>query len=419
MMKKKIKIFGITMGVLLLLISIFLVVNNEPLPEGIQGKEADRLARNMMKALNKRAFDNTEVLEWTFRGKHQYKWRKQEGIVEVSWSNAKVILNLNDLSKSMGENPKMIKKAFDYFNNDSFWLVAPYKVFDEGTERRIVKHENKDALLITYTSGGSTPGDSYLWILDSTYVPTSFKMWTQLIPIGGISATWDQLKNSQSGIKLPIKHRIPLIGLNIDMGEAKAYNPNADKLAHRILDAVKHEAYKNTRYIDWSFKNSRFYKWDKQQHIVEVQWNDARVILHPNALSKSVVYLNDKKIIYNESIVNRALTLFNNDSFWLVAPHKLFEPGIYRGIETIDGKEALYVTYSEGGSTPGDSYLWKVDKDYVPMSYQMFVPSKKIDGVSVSWDDWIETESGTLFPKKHRYASSGRELDMGNVKGYN
>lgn len=418
-MKKTIKIFGITLGVLLLFISVFFIVNDEPLPQGIQGKEADRLAHNMMKALNKRAFDNTEILEWTFRGKHQYKWKKQEGIVEVSWDNSTVILNLNDPSKSIAKNPKMIKKAVDYFNNDSFWLVAPYKVFDEGTERRIVKHEGKDALLITYTSGGSTPGDSYLWILDSTYVPTSFKMWTQLIPVGGISATWNQLKNSESGIKLPIKHRIPLIGFNIDMGEAKAYNPNADKLARRILSAIKHKAYKNTRYIDWSFKNSRFYKWDKQQHIVDVRWNDARVMLRPNELSKSIVYLNDKKIIYNESIVNRALTLFNNDSFWLVAPHKLFEPGIHRGIEMVNGKEALYVTYSVGGSTPGDSYLWMVDKDYMPVSYQMFVSSKKIDGVSVSWEDWIETQSGTLFPKKHRYTNSGRELDMGNVKGYN
>lgn len=418
-MKKIIKIFGISIGVLLVFISIFLIVIHEPLPEGIQGKEADQLAHKMMKALHKRAFDNTEIIEWTFRGKHQYKWKKKEGIVDVSWGKNKVILNLNDLSKSIGKNSKIIKKAFNYFNNDSFWLIAPYKVFDEGTERRIVKHEGKDALLITFTSGGATPGDSYLWILDSTYVPTSFKMWAQIIPVGGISATWNQLKKSESGIKLPTKHRIPLIGLDIDMGEPKAYNPNADKLAYRILDAINHKAYKNTHYVDWSFKNSRFYKWDKQQHIVDIKWNDARVILHPNELSKSVVYLNEKKVIYNESIVNRALALFNNDSFWLVAPHKLFETGIFRGVEIIDGKEALYVTYSIGGTTPGDSYLWMVDKNYIPMSYQMYVPSKKIDGVSVTWEDWVETESGALLPKKHRYTSSGRILDMGNVKGYN
>jgi len=245
-------------------------------------------------------------------------------------------------------------------------------------------------------------------------------MWTRIIPIGGVSATWNHLISAKSGIKLPTKHNISLFGMNIEinMGEVKAYNPNADKLARKILKAVKHEAYKKTRYIDWSFRDKRFYKWDKEQHIVEVRWNDARVILQPNDLSKSIVYLKGKKITYNDNIVKRALDLFNNDSFWLVAPHKLFEYGIHRSIEIVDKKENLHVTYSVGGTTPGDSYLWKVDKDYMPISYKMFVPSMKINGVSVTWEDWIETESGTLLPKKHRY-TSGRELNMGNVKGYN
>jgi len=419
-MKKIIKILGVIIGIIILFISVYYFANNESLPKGIQGKEADKLAYKMMNALNKRAFDSTEILEWSFRGKRHYKWKKQEGVVEISWDNIKVVLNLNDRSKSKGESTEIIKNALNYFNNDSFWLVAPYKVFDEGTERRIVNFKDKDALLITYTTGGTTPGDSYLWVLDSSYVPTSFKMWTKIIPIGGVSATWNDLINSKSGIKLPTKHRISILGmeLEITMEEVKAYNPNADKLAHKILKAIKHEAYKKTRYIDWSFGDKRFYKWDKEQHIIDVRWNDARVILHPNDLSKSIVYLKGERITYNNNIVKRAHDLFNNDSFWLVAPHKLFEPGINRSLEMVDGKKALYVTYTSSGTTPGDSYLWTIDKDYIPVNYQMFVPNMKIDGVSVSWENWIETESGTLLPKIHRY-SSGRKLYMGNVKGYN
>ena len=266
--------------------------------------------------------------------------------------------------KVLVTSPKLIENAINFFNNDSFWLVAPYKVFDDGVERSIVKVDNKDALLIKYTSGGTTPGDSYLWILDENYVPVSFKMWTQIIPIGGVSATWNDFITSGSGIKLPTSHTLSLFGIKIDMGEVKAYNPNADKLAHNMLKAIKHEAYKNTRYIDWSFKGKRFYKWDKIQHIVEVKWNDAKVLLHPNDLTKSTVYLNDKEVSYNDNLVKRALRFFNNDSFWLVAPHKLFEPGIYRSIRIVDGKEALHVKYSKGGTTPGDSYTWLLDKNY-------------------------------------------------------
>lgn len=417
-MKKTLKIIGLLITVAIVAVGIYYIVNNEALPKGVQGKEAEELAEKMMSAINKRAFDSTEILEWSFRGKHHYVWKKQQGLVDVSWDSISVTVNLNDYSKSIGTSSELIETAINFFNNDSFWLIAPYKVFDDGVERSIVKVNNKDALLIKYTSGGTTPGDSYLWILDENYMPVSFKMWTQIIPIGGVSATWNDFITADSGIKLPTSHTLSLFGMKIDMGEVKAYNPNADALAHTILNAVKYEAYKNTRYIDWSFRGKRFYKWDKKQHIVEVKWNDVSVLLLPNNLTKSTVYLNDKEVSYNENLVTRALRFFNNDSFWLVAPHKLFEPGVYRSIRMVDGKEALHVKYSVGGSTPGDSYTWILDENYLPTSYKMYVPSMKMNGVSATWEDWTLTESGTLLPKNHIYLS-GKIINMGDVKGYN
>ena len=417
-MKKTLKIIGLLITVAIVAVGIYYIVNNEALPKGVQGKEAEELAEKMMSAINKRAFDSTEILEWSFRGKHHYVWKKQQGLVDVSWDSISVTVNLNDYSKSIGTSSELIETAINFFNNDSFWLIAPYKVFDDGVERSIVKVNNKDALLIKYTSGGTTPGDSYLWILDENYMPVSFKMWTQIIPIGGVSATWNDFITADSGIKLPTSHTLSLLGMKIDMGEVKAYNPDADTLAHTILNAVKYEAYKNTRYIDWSFRGKRFYKWDKKQHIVEVKWNDVSVLLLPNNLTKSTVYLNDKEVSYNENLITRALRFFNNDSFWLVAPHKLFEPGVYRSIEMIDGQEALHVKYSVGGSTPGDSYTWILDENYLPISYKMYVPSMKMNGVSATWEDWTLTESGTLLPKNHIYLS-GKIINMGDVKGYN
>lgn len=417
-MKKILKIIGLLITITLVVTVLYCFTINEPLPKGTYGKEADELAEKMMSSINKKAFDNTEILKWSFRGKHHYEWKKQEGLVNVSWDSILVTVNLNDYSKSIGASPKLIETAINFFNNDSFWLIAPYKVFEDGIERSIVKVDGKDALLIKYTSGGTTPGDSYLWILDDNYAPVSFKMWTQIIPIGGVSATWNNLITADSGIKLPTSHTLSIFGYKINMGEVKAYNPNADTLAHNMLKAVKHEAYRNTRYIEWSFKGKRFYKWDKKRHIVDVKWNDARVLLHPNELTKSTVYLNDKEVSFNDNLVKRALRFFNNDSFWLVAPHKLFEPGIYRSIRMIDGKEALHVKYSRGGTTPGDSYVWILDENYMPTNYQMYLQKMKKIGTSVSWEDWTLTESGTLLPKNHIYLS-GKIINMGEVKGYN
>ena len=425
-MKKFFKILGSIFFVLIATGAIFYLFKNEPLPKGEQGKEADALATKMLNALNYEAYENTEKIEWNFRNDHFYKWNKQENIVAISWANYKVILHTNNPKKTevfiddkKVENTEIIKKATDFYNNDSFWLVAPYKVFDTGTERRIVNHEGKDALLITYTSGGSTPGDSYLWILNENHLPTSFKMWTNIIPIGGLSATWSDWKNTESGIKLPTKHRLSLFGLEISMGNVEAVNEKANMLANKVLKAVQNDAYKNTRFLEWSFGGKRFFKWDKKNNIVDVSWDTIRVNLHTRNLEKSSVFLNKKEQeVANAPLVKKAWDVFNNDSFWLVAPHKLFEKGIIRSIQKVDGKEALLVKYTKGGSTPGDSYLWILDTTYVPKSYKMFVPSMKIEGALATWDDWTLTESGTLLPTNHRF-SSGNKLSMGTVKGYN
>lgn len=200
---------------------------NEDLPIGIQGKQADALAYKMLDALDYEAYKNTNHIEWTFKRRHHYNWDKTNNTCEVYWKENKVVLNLNDISKSkvyihsfknesdMAKD--LIDKAITYFNNDSFWLVAPYKVFDAGVERRLVKTKNnKEALLVTYTSGGSTPGDSYLWLLDDNGKPTAFKIWASTLPIGGLEASWSDWTTTDSGTQLPTFHKLLVFGLEID-----------------------------------------------------------------------------------------------------------------------------------------------------------------------------------------------------------
>ena len=118
---------------------------------------------------------------------------------------------------------ELIQKAIAYFNNDSFWLVAPYKIFDPGTERKVVVDENNnEALLVNYTTGGTTPGDTYLWQLDENGRPVNFKMWVSSIPIGGLEASWSDWITTKSGALLPLGHSILFFG--IDLGEVKATN---------------------------------------------------------------------------------------------------------------------------------------------------------------------------------------------------
>ena len=201
---------------------------NEELPIGVPGEQADALAHKMLKALDHNAYLDTNYLEWTFRNKHNYKWYKGDNKCHVIWKEFKVILDFEDLVNSKAyvhefevhdeKATDLITKATAFFNNDSFWLVAPYKVFDPGVKRQVVKQGPGDyALLITYTSGGSTPGDSYLWLLEDSGKPKAFKMWTSILPIDGLEASWSDWITTESGALLPTGHRLLFMGLS--MGE--------------------------------------------------------------------------------------------------------------------------------------------------------------------------------------------------------
>lgn len=233
MNKKLKKIFKIAAGIIvfftlpcLLLFGFLYFKYNEDLPEGIPGKEADALAYKMLEALDYEAFKNTNHIEWTFKKRRHYELDKVNNVCEVYWKANKVILDLNDNSQSKvfihgfkNESDmaqELLEKAINYYNNDSFWVFAPYKVFDKGTERKLVKTaNNKDALLVTYQSGGSTPGDSYLWLLDSNFKPKAFKMWTSLLPIDGIEASWSDWVITETGAQLPTFHKLMFLGLEI------------------------------------------------------------------------------------------------------------------------------------------------------------------------------------------------------------
>ncbi|UKM64205.1 hypothetical protein GSB9_00752 [Flavobacteriaceae bacterium GSB9] len=229
--KKILKIIG---GVIvfftlpsLLFFGFLYIKYDEDLPVGIEGQQAEELAHKMLDALDFDAYQKTNYLEWTFKNRRHYEWNKEDNTCTVYWKENKVVLNLSDYSKSKvfihnfrSENDMvdgLIDKAIGYFENDSFWVVAPYKIFDKGTKRQLVKTEDdKDALLVTYTLGGSTPGDSYLWHLDENGMPTSFQMWVNILPIDGLEATWSDWTTTESGAKLPTFHKFLFFGLELN-----------------------------------------------------------------------------------------------------------------------------------------------------------------------------------------------------------
>ncbi len=149
-MKKILKWTGIVLGVIILLLFSLYLIYNEPKPVGQSGPEADALANKMLDAIDKTAWDSTNIIQWTFKDMHDFLWDKERNFVKVSWGKMVVLLDTKKVSGKAWkdgvevdkeEAKKCVNAAWGFFCNDSFWLNAPAKAFDPGTERSIVKLE--------------------------------------------------------------------------------------------------------------------------------------------------------------------------------------------------------------------------------------------------------------------------------------
>lgn len=216
-------------GILLVGFLALKVMFNEEIPQGKTGEQANELALKMLEAIHHQEYLATQEIQWKFRGVNRYQWKLQQDVVEVYWKDYHVTLYTTTPEKSLafkdgqelkGKNKEdAIAYATSNFNNDSFWLIAPFKIFDEGTKRQLIEEEGTQKLLVTYTSGGSTPGDSYLWEIDENYRPIGMKMWVRILPFKGVEAKWKDWQITDAGFLLPSKRTF--FGFSIPISEVK------------------------------------------------------------------------------------------------------------------------------------------------------------------------------------------------------
>ncbi|MCZ4408110.1 hypothetical protein O3Q51_04790 [Cryomorphaceae bacterium 1068] len=191
--------------------------------------------------------------------------------------------------------------------------------------------------------------------------------------------------------------------------------PDAEALSEKVLDAVGYEAWEKIPFVAWSFRDAHHYVWDKEKHVARVKWDDYEAAIDLNTISgrasKAGVALEGAEL---DEAVQTAWAYFCNDSFWLNAPAKIKDSGTTRKIVIVeDGSQQLLVQYESGGVTPGDAYLWKLDENYLPTSYKMWVSIIPVGGVEASWEDWVEKE-GAMISTSHKMGPL--EIPIGNLK---
>ncbi|MCG9792617.1 hypothetical protein [Flavobacterium algicola] len=128
-------------------------------------------------------YNKTKFIQWDF-GKRKLFWNKWTGDVRVENPDADqiIILNVNTLKGKVFENGKlvtdadksnkMLQQAKNWWINDSYWLVMPWKLQDPGVDLSYVKTEQlangniADVLQMTFSAVGVTPENKYYIYVD-------------------------------------------------------------------------------------------------------------------------------------------------------------------------------------------------------------------------------------------------------------
>lgn len=198
---------------------------NSPRPSVEPSPDADLLARRLMHASNTEAWQRTGAVRWDFDGRQQHLWDRHRQLARVRWDDLEVLIDLTDQSGIVRQGgtklaseaaEPFLQQAWSHWCNDSFWLNPLAKLFDEGTRRSLVELEDDgQGLWVEYTEGGVTPGDAYLWIPGDRDMPSAWKMWTRILPLQGVEASWDGWITLGTGAKVATRHKIFFLELEL------------------------------------------------------------------------------------------------------------------------------------------------------------------------------------------------------------
>jgi len=149
-------------------------------------------------------------------------------------------------------------------------------------------------------------------------------------------------------------------------------DPAAIELADSVMNAMGgRKAWDETRFISWNFFGRRDLVWDKQEGRVRIHSLPDSIIYLVNVNTmEGRVQVKGAEIKEPDSLkrmLEKAKSIWINDSYWLVMPFKLKDSGVtlkYLGEDTTTTgvpANVLQLTFSNVGDTPENKYMIYVD----------------------------------------------------------
>lgn len=186
-------------------------------------------------------------------------------------------------------------------------------------------------------------------------------------------------------------------------------DPRAIEIADRALEAMGgQQGWDDTRYLVFTFAVQegddvlveRTHFWDKreQRHRVQGTTRDGEdfVVIETLGSNAGEAWLGDVRLegeVLAEWL-ERAYSMWVNDTYWLLMPYKLRDPGVnlsWEGEETIGDStyDKLHLSFENVGLTPGDQYWGWFNRETGLMDRWAFILEQQEPPARVyEWTPW-------------------------------
>ena len=206
-------------------------------------------------------------------------------------------------------------------------------------------------------------------------------------------------------------------------------DPKAVAIATATLEALGGaKAWEASRYFRFDFFGFRTHHWDRWsgRHRLEGKTKEGveYVVLSDLNTREGKVFLDGKEASGEEAKkwLENAYGAFINDTYWLLMPYKLLDPGVhlkYDGEETLDGVvyDKLKLTFGKVGLTPGDTYWAYINRGTHLMDrWAYFLEGWTADKKPTAWlwQGW-ERHGGILLSGSRKNLEDGKERSLGQL----
>jgi hypothetical protein len=177
----------------------------------------------------------------------------------------------------------------------------------------------------------------------------------------------------------------------------------ADAMAAALMASVNADKWAETGAVRWTFAGRNRHLWDRARGLARV--TSGSTVTWLRLADRTGVVQEGGAVVSGpaaEKQLERAWAAWVNDSFWMMGPAKLMDPGTTRALVTLeDGLKGLMVSYGEGGVTPGDAYVWIPGADGKPKEWRMWVKIIAVGGARSTWDAWQQLSTGPWVATRH------------------